>query len=537
MRVANNISALHAWRHFTGVMSQQERAMTKLSSGLRVAMAGDDPAGLSISESMRAQIRGSFQAMRNIQDGIQLVHVAESALGEVAAILQRGRELSLQAANGVLTDEQREHLQAETDALLGEIDRIADSTEFNKRKLLGGGSGHVAALVDSLRRSWLTNAEALVTAQYGLQADDVPIKIVADTTGPRPAYVIGQDDGSGKLINLELHINLSMIQNMALPDGGAYPQYADRVVGHEMVHAVMARTMNFAALPNWFQEGAAEFLIGADERLAGDLAAAGSVGAFVNEIDAFTGTSPDYSVGYAAVKYLHQQATGGMSAVMARLAAGDTLDQAIQTTTGGLCASTAAFVADFKAAAGGQAFIAGLNLADADVGAIGGGTAESVVPDTDSYSANPLLHFAEVWPETGTPPQAAVELQVSPTDDGGVQINLPKMEAGTYALGLIGIDLVSGSLGALAMFDGAIAKVSTLRSHLGAIENRLEHTYTSNAVAAENLQAAESRIRDADMAHEMSGLTKLQIVTQAFQATLAQASVAHRDAIRTLIGQ
>jgi flagellin len=131
LRIANNISALQSWRTLTGVNRATEKAIERLSSGLRINRAGDDVAGLGIAERMRSQIRGLNQAMRNTLDGISVVQVAEASLGEVSAMLQRARELAIQAGNGVYTPEDREQIQLELDHILTEINRVADSTEFN----------------------------------------------------------------------------------------------------------------------------------------------------------------------------------------------------------------------------------------------------------------------------------------------------------------------------------------------------------------------------------------------------------------------
>jgi flagellin len=403
----------------------------------------------------------------------------------------------------------------------------------------------VADGVDSLRRSWLANAEQLIDTYYGLQGDGASIKIVFDESGSHPAFVWGQDDGTGKLTNLELHINLAMMQNLTLPNGGSAPQYADRIIAHEMVHAIMGRTMDFTALPNWFVEGAAEFIQGADERLRSDLIAAGGVANLVNEIDSWEGDSADYSAGYAAVKYLHNQilAAGGAGIrdLFDRLEAGDTLSAAIAATaesavTGVNFTGLAQFETEFKSAAGGQAFISGLTLSDADPGAIVPGmTAETVVPDSDTNTWDPLQHFAEVWPEKGTVEDVEpIRLQIGP--NVGDTIDVPELMAGTYELNLIGVDLVGDADGALRQIDGAIKGVVGLRSELGAIQNRLEHTYNAQAIQAENLTAAESRIRDLDMAAEMTNLVKQQVLLQSSTAMLAQANVMHRDAMRVLLG-
>ncbi len=138
MRINNNISALNAWRGLTNTDNALSKSLEKLSSGLRINRAGDDAAGLAISEKMRGQIRGLNMAIKNAQDGISLIQTAEGALTETHAILQRMRELAVQAANDTNTTKDREELQKEVNQLLEELDRIADNTEFNTKKLLDG---------------------------------------------------------------------------------------------------------------------------------------------------------------------------------------------------------------------------------------------------------------------------------------------------------------------------------------------------------------------------------------------------------------
>ncbi|MDB4893951.1 MAG: flagellin, partial [Firmicutes bacterium] len=162
MRINTNISALNAWRIYNGTATAIGRTIARLSSGQRINSAADDPAGLAISERMRNQIRSMNQAMRNIQDGISLVRATEGTLNEVTQMLQRGRELAVQAANGVWTPEEKGLLQGELTNIADEIDRIASTAEFNRRPLLGGGGQAVGKLVESLRRSWLAPAETLV---------------------------------------------------------------------------------------------------------------------------------------------------------------------------------------------------------------------------------------------------------------------------------------------------------------------------------------------------------------------------------------
>jgi flagellin len=138
MRINTNVMAMNAHRQLGANQTAGAKSMEKLSSGLRINRAGDDAAGLAISEKMRGQIRGLQQASRNAQDGISLLQTAEGALNESHAILQRMRELAVQSANDTLTDDDRAELQKEVTQLIEELDRIADNTQFNGVELLDG---------------------------------------------------------------------------------------------------------------------------------------------------------------------------------------------------------------------------------------------------------------------------------------------------------------------------------------------------------------------------------------------------------------
>ncbi|MFD2803280.1 flagellin N-terminal helical domain-containing protein, partial [Litchfieldia salsa] len=139
MRINHNIAALNTHRQLTTASSAQAKSMEKLSSGLRINRAGDDAAGLAISEKMRGQVRGLEQASRNAQDGISLMQTAEGALNETHSILQRMRELAVQSSNDTNVTSDRKALQAEVNELISEVNRIGNNTEFNTQKLLSGG--------------------------------------------------------------------------------------------------------------------------------------------------------------------------------------------------------------------------------------------------------------------------------------------------------------------------------------------------------------------------------------------------------------
>ncbi|OZI12700.1 flagellin [Bacillaceae bacterium SAS-127] len=139
MRINHNIAALNTYRQLNTANGAQGKSMEKLSSGLRINRAGDDAAGLAISEKMRGQIRGLDMASKNAQDGISLIQTAEGALNETHSILQRMRELAVQSANDTNTTSDRKELQKEVTELITEIGRISTDTEFNTQTLLSGG--------------------------------------------------------------------------------------------------------------------------------------------------------------------------------------------------------------------------------------------------------------------------------------------------------------------------------------------------------------------------------------------------------------
>jgi len=139
MRINNNIAAMNTYSKLNSASAAQAKSLEKLSSGLRINRAGDDAAGLAISEKMRGQVSGLNQAVSNAQDSISLIQTAEGGLNETQSILQRMRELSVQSANDTNTDDDRVEIQKEMNALSSEVSRIAGNTEFNEKKLLDGG--------------------------------------------------------------------------------------------------------------------------------------------------------------------------------------------------------------------------------------------------------------------------------------------------------------------------------------------------------------------------------------------------------------
>jgi len=203
MRINNNVMALNAHRQLGMNQAGASKSMEKLSSGFRINRAGDDAAGLAISEKMRGQIRGLKQASRNAQDGISLIQTAEGALNETHSILQRMRELAVQASTDTNTKEDRIEIQKEINQLLDEIDRIAEQTEFNTQKLLDGNyTGkviHIGANEDQNLEIGIAN---MSTTNIGSTNTKINTLVVSDVTASGATGGVLEQSGADKAITI-----------------------------------------------------------------------------------------------------------------------------------------------------------------------------------------------------------------------------------------------------------------------------------------------------------------------------------------------
>lgn len=565
LQLNTNVLSMNSARHLAASESGLDRTLQRLSSGLRINSARDDAAGLSISERFTTQIRGTNQAVRNANDGISMLQTAEGVLSTVAASLQRIRELAVQSANATNSESDRAALQQEAAQLVAEIDRVGRSTTFNGENIFAPSNASVVgdpdqlAVIDGLMSGWLQQAESMIQQYFGITADGAGISIeltsFTDGVGGVAARVGGAIPGSytGKATNVTLQVDMADFVPPNPPNGGSAPFYHDRIIAHEMVHAVMYRSMNIGSLSNpaldqvWFLEGAAEFIHGGDERLSISVNSIGVGGvmtraaSFGSQAGSWGSTSDDYSAGYAAVRYLHQQIKevggGGVKDVMTYLNANQsaTLDDAIAAVTGGRFADSNDFFTNATHGfnANGAAFIASMDLANSDTGAVGGldadggtiKTAESVVPTGSSRSGqDQLAGFAETWEGIASPPTAALGKTLQIGANVGETLDVSTGVMNGTALDIMNVDLVDNYNQAISKMDRALDYVSSQRARIGAQLNRLESTITTLQTGTESMSASRSRIMDADFAAETAELTRTQILRQAGVAMLAQAN-------------
>jgi len=387
MRINHNINALNSWRNITMTNMDMSKTLERLSSGLKINRAGDDAAGLAISEKMRGQIKGLDMAVKNSQDAISLIQTAEGALTEVHSILQRMRELAVQASSDTNTNVDRNQIQSELNQLREEIDRISRTTEFNTKKLL-----------------------------------------------------------DGKLENFRFN-----------PDA--------KVVTGGNINVTL-----------------------------GQVNSAASEGTYIIEVGQFNGnvSSPiDVKV--------------------------------VQIKKDGTVASTVATIGD------GSANIGGVTIK-------WNSTTFNISQFNGALPINEVIDSAVVRIEGAYTSNNQLIFQIGSNEGHNMIAGIDDMSA--TALGLTTSTLKvtdqNSAERTIMVVDAAIHKVSTARAALGAIQNRLEHTIANLGVAAENLTAAESRIRDADMAKEMMQFTKQQILLQSSMSMLAQANTQPQQVLQLM---
>ena len=566
LSINTNSQSLTMQRLLASSHRDQTIALQRLSSGKRVNSAADDAAGLAISNRMTTRFQGLNQAIRNANDSISFAQVADGALDEISSSLFRLKELGVQAANGSHNESDLEAIQTEINEIKQHINKVGADTEYNGAGLFStdatasGLDANEEAVLRSLHSNWLSVAEDRIEEYFGLSGvgDAISIDMTTiDGAGGTAARVIGTlpGGGDGTLEDMVVEIDMDDFDPPNLPNGGSAPFYNDRIIAHEMVHAVMGSTVNNDStdMPTWFKEGAAEFIHGADERVATDLAAAGgNANTIVTAIGAGTsgswgGNSIDYSTAFVAVRYLHdkiKEAGGdGIKDLMQYLAADTsrTLDNGIAATTN--FANTAAFIADYTS--NGEAYLNAMDLSNEDTGAIGGYdadagsvfTAESIIDNSaGGYEEDPLDGFVTTFEQSllNSTGGYSMTFQVGANTNETIVMRLGAVSA--EALNVADVDVTRDPHEAIYFADVALEYVSEQRANLGAIQNRMESSIANMSMMSETTAASRQRILDTDYAQETSRLTRTQVLQSAATSMLAQANLSQQDTVSMLLG-
>lgn len=501
MVVRTNTMANNAFRQLGMNNSAVSKSLEKLSSGFRINRAGDDASGLAISEKMKAQIKGLEQASTNSQDGISLIQTAEGALTEVHNMLNRMVELATKSANGTIQNEvDRENIQNEVNALIDEIDRIGNATNFNGIQLLDGTMGSASSSA---------GGKSIPVTGY-LNDTIVDATVTAEAPAGKTTAAVADIDAAGSDIAA----------------GKLKVTYAD-AKGVEQTIMV-----DFAQINKGSKKEAIAGIVA--DTLNGNSAFSANFTATVQE---------DGTINYA------NKGEAILTKVEAFEDDGETTQGNVVGTTTALDATTAKTETGVdldNAAAGDFLVIGGKTYEFVEAGKEAkksGATAVEIGEDADetmknlnalldkkgyvASSANALeIAFKEVEESAASGGAGSLTLQIGDTSAAFNKLTVSIGDMRSAALGVDGVDVSSQEAAGdqIDVIKAAINTVSMARGDLGALQNRLEYTINNLDTTAENMTSANSRIRDTDMAKEMMQYTKMNVLVQSAQAMLAQAN-------------
>ena len=578
MRINNNLMAMNTHRQLGINSGNGAKSIEKLSSGYRINRAGDDAAGLAISEKMRAQIRGLNMASKNSQDGISLIQTAEGALNETHAILQRMRELAVQAANDTNVTVDRGQIQKEMNQLTTEVNRIAGTTEFNTMKLLNGERENVTAV------SSVTTTSTKVVSGVATVAD-ITTYIVSDPTltaggsakfssyltGGTITIAAGNDVASAlTTANFSDAATISITKS----SGGNFK--VNILVSSSGGTAVFSSSDTLSADANGnfvYNDHGVSFTISAENAAkisagavisATDFSATGTISfnddvskntnaavTPISTLSNITVSDSDTAIDNELVRTVVVSANGGL--VNVYLKSGDSASATIHQDTFAVSNGTTinydehGIKFDYVNVSSGSSFAAAKSIAT--LVSSSSTTETNTVITTDNS-----LKF-----QVGSNQNQSMALEIGDMRATGLEISATAGGTATLTIGTASVtayyvstaNVTDGTStsntqfaldvstyekaeAAVTVVNAAIESVSSERSRLGAVQNRLEHTIKNLDTSSENLQAAESRIRDVDMAKEMMEFTKNNILQQAAQAMLAQANQAPQGVLQLL---
>jgi flagellin len=498
--ITTNLASLNAQRNLNTSQSSLATALQRLSSGLRINSARDDAAGLAISQRLTSQINGLNQAVRNANDGISLAQTAEGALQESGNILQRIRQLAIQSANDSNSAADRKALQAEVSQLTSELNRIANTTTFNGKKILDGSfsSQKFQVGADANQTIDVTIADARATAlgNYAYAStNDVAANGIEVATAA--AGALAANNFNTQAITINGSLGQSTILAASLPDGSTARTIAaevNNVTGSTGVTASARTTATIGALSaagtftfNLYGQNTTAVQISATVTSATDLTA------IRDAINAQTGLTGITAEGTGATLTLVQ--AEGYNIAVAEVSA---TASATLTLTGG-------------------------EGAGAVLGAAAGTDSSTVGGQVTFNSENAFTLSSSVTGAAGGLFGSAAAANAGVT--------------GTLAaVGSVSIATQTGANSAIAVLDAALQKLSSIRADLGAVQNRFGSTISNLETTSENLEAARSRVRDADFAAETAALTRGQILQQAGTAILAQANALPNGVLALLRG-
>ena len=504
LQINTNVTALDALRNLTNTSGAVSSSIQKLSSGLRINNAADDPAGLIISEGLRAQIDGLNQAISNSQDASNVIKTAEGGLTEVNALLRNIRQLAVHAANTGVNDSVAVQAdQAQITSAISSIDRIATQTQFGTKKLLDGSSGTSSSIANSslisnvsIGNSFTAGGTTYTTASGNITLTAVTKAVRATQVGTNANYAGGLTD------------NITYASTIVINGQTVNATTADTV--QSLLNKINNLTSTTGVTAT-FDSTAKQFSLQT-------VAYGTSAGFNISEVAA-NGVNAALGIGAAGAGGSISNSTASTVGVNGSITVQLTTTAGAQsdTYTGGTGAD-------------------GLQFTDAT-----GNTVHLTEQgNTLTGSTTPALPV-----QIGELSAASVQFQIGGNAGQTTQVNLGNIKStvlgigsaavGTANLGAVNVSTASGANDAILVADAAITQVSQLRANLGAFQkNTLNSTIQYLGVGVENLSASESQIRDTNVASEVVNLTKNQIIQQAGTSVLAQANSQPQQILKLL---
>lgn len=478
MRINTNISAIIANAQLSTTEDKLSKSLERLSSGYKINHSKDNPAGLAISQKMKSQIRGLDQADNNAQDGVSVLQTAEGAMTEIQSMLTRMKELSVQAANDVNSVDDRAAIQEEMDALCKEIDRISEDSDFNTKSLLGGDlERRVYSNVRGVKQMEITDGFREGSYEFEVTADAKQAEISGGAMGlGTNATITKAQAGVVNINGLDVTIN----------EGDTYGDVMTKIMeGTSKAGGTVKQdggALQFASNTYGSNE---TFEISCDNDA---LAAALGLDSLVDG-DGNAIVADEYGKYISTGKNCEVTLGDGFS------------DTAVVSTYG-----NEVTIRDNND----RTFIVKI---PGDLVKDNGGSVNVKQDVTD----------------IGT-----LRVHVGANENQIIDVNLPEVSTETLGLENINVYTFTNASKAIEAVDHAVTKLSTMRSKIGAYQNRLEHTTSNLAVSNENLTAALSRIMDVDMAEEMTEYTQMNVLAQAGTSMLSQANARPESALQLL---
>ncbi|MEO1796417.1 MAG: flagellin [Pseudomonadota bacterium] len=491
MNVINtNIGAITAQSNLSKVNMEMGDAMNRLSSGLRINSAADDAAGMTISEKMTSQITGLNQAVRNATDAKNLIDTTEGAHQEVSNMLQRLRELAIQSANDTNTEGDRAALNAETNQLITEINRVAETTTFNGMNVLDGTfTGKQFQIGADAGQTIEVNVDSAAANEIGSNSVTSAAS-VAQGTGLTDTNI-----AAGTVIDIQSNFGNASVTSTA---GQSAEELADAINGVTASTGVTATAITKASLSG--------------------LTAADSVQFDLNGVQ-IGGLNVGDTTDLRALANAINDASGqtGVTASM-----GDTNAEIILTDRSG----ADIIIENYSSGAGTTDLtVTALNADETPAGATGG--VHTALLDATNESA-------AVTGQVELSSTEAFSVGSSVTTAGTVAFEAASTASDLESVAAIDLSTQAGAESAIGVLDVAIEKISQARSELGAVSNRLDSTISNLTNISVNVEAARSGIMDADFAKESTDLAKANILSQASTAMLAQANANSQNVLQLL---